>query len=166
MCLLEQASKRGTHVTKITKKSVDALASGNRDAYLWDPELKGFGVKVTPRGRKVYLVQYRIGGRAGRTRRITLGVHGAITADQARSQAQAVLRQLARGEDPAAAKDQRKREKNVGALLDQFLSEHADARLKPRSAAEYRRLVERLVPPGFLRQTVSEVKRSGLSPVW
>lgn len=152
-------------MTKITKKSVDALTPGNRDVYLWDPELKGFAVKVTPRGRKVYLVQYRIGGRAGRTRRITLGVHGAITADQARSQAQSALRQLARGEDPSAAKDQRKREKNVGALLDQFLSEHADARLKPRSAAEYRRLVERLVSPGFQRKPIGEVVRSDLAQV-
>jgi integrase len=152
-------------MTKITKKSVDAFAAGNRDVYLWDEELKGFGVKVTPRGRKVYLVRYRVGGRTGRTRRITLGVHGTITPDQARSQAQAALRQLARGEDPAAAKDQRKREKNVGALLEQFLSEHADARLKPRSASEYRRLVERLVPPGFLRQPISEVKRSDLAQV-
>ena len=45
----------------ISKRSVDAVRPGAKDAYLWDEELAGFGLKVTPAGRKVYLVQYRLG---------------------------------------------------------------------------------------------------------
>ncbi len=150
-------------MAKITKRTVDAAKPGNKDAYLWDDELTGFALKVTPAGRKVYLVQYRIGGRAGRTRRLTIGAHGAITADQARSEAQAALRQVARGEDPAAAKDKRKGSQSVSALLEQFLAEHAEARLKPRSATEYRRLVTKLVPASMLRKPVIEADRTDLA---
>ncbi len=64
---------------KITKRSVDALKPGERDTYLWDTGLAGFGVKCTRTGHKVYLVQYRTGGRGSPTRRITLGKHGTLT---------------------------------------------------------------------------------------
>ena len=57
----------------ISKRSVDAFQSAAKDTYLWDDELAGFGLKVTPARRKVYLVQYRLGGRKGR-------VHPGVTA--------------------------------------------------------------------------------------
>ena len=59
--------------------------------------LRGFGLKITPAGRKVYLVQYRIGGRKGRTRRLTIGQHGAVTAEEARSEAKRYLGEVAAG---------------------------------------------------------------------
>jgi hypothetical protein len=48
---------------RITKRAVDAAKARNKDSYLWDRELAGFGLKVTPAGSKVYLVQYELGGR-------------------------------------------------------------------------------------------------------
>ena len=61
---------------KITKKTIDAQAPSEKASYIWDGELSGFGLKILPTGRKTYLVQYRLGGRRGRTRRMTIGVHG------------------------------------------------------------------------------------------
>ena len=61
---------------KITKRTVDATLAGKRDVFLWDTDLKGFGLKVSPAGSKVYLVQYRLGGRESRTQRYTIGKHG------------------------------------------------------------------------------------------
>ena len=75
---------------RITKRSVDALKPGAKDKYLWDSALAGFGVKCTPTGRKVYIFQYRKGGRTTPTRRVTLGKHGALTPDQARQAAKLV----------------------------------------------------------------------------
>jgi hypothetical protein len=63
---------------RITKRTVDAAKAREIDSYLWDQELSGFGLKVTPAGRKVYLVQYQLGGRKGRTRRVTIGRHGEL----------------------------------------------------------------------------------------
>ena len=48
---------------RITKTAVDAMAPAPDDQFLWDDELRGFGLKVTPGGAKSYIIQYRTGGR-------------------------------------------------------------------------------------------------------
>ena len=68
----------------LSGRAVDALAVSARDVIVWDRELAGFGVRVYPSGRKVYVVQSRAGGAP---RRVTLGTHGEITATQARKRA-------------------------------------------------------------------------------
>ena len=47
---------------KITKQTVESLKPGAKDRTLWDTELPMFGCKITPKGRRVYLLQYRING--------------------------------------------------------------------------------------------------------
>jgi integrase len=70
---------------KITKRKVDELQTGERDVFLWDTELPGFGRKVTPKGNRIYVLQY---GQAGRDRRITIERHRIdVTAEQARLEA-------------------------------------------------------------------------------
>ncbi|KQT04089.1 site-specific integrase [Rhizobium sp. Leaf386] len=145
---------------KITKRLIDSVAAGNRDTFHWDNELAGYGLKVTPAGRKVFVLQYRIGRQS---RRMTLGVFGQLTADQARSEARAALRKVARGDDPMAERDIKRDEKTMGQLLDQFLAQHVEAKLKSRSSAEYKRLVETLVPAKLLRLLISEVSRAHIS---
>jgi integrase len=88
----------------ITKRTVDGATPGPKDAFLWDETLKGFGLKITPTGAKVYLAQYRAGkGRGAPTKRVTIGRHGAPwTPDQARDRAKAILGKVANGGDPAA----------------------------------------------------------------
>ena len=47
---------------KLTKSAIDALPIPASDVVYWDVGCPGFGVKVTPRGRKVFVVLYRTGG--------------------------------------------------------------------------------------------------------
>jgi hypothetical protein len=47
---------------KLTKTSIDALSPASADVVYWDASLPGFGVKITPKGRKVFIVLYRTGG--------------------------------------------------------------------------------------------------------
>lgn len=88
----------------LTKRTVDAARPAARDVFLWDETLAGFGLKVTPKGRKSYVFQYRIAepGRAARTaaRRYTIGTHGKLTPDQARSRAKELAALVERGIDP------------------------------------------------------------------
>jgi integrase len=146
-------------VARISKRTVDAAKAQPNDTYVWDDELSGFGLKVTPAGRKVYLVQYRVGGRKGRTRRVTVGPHGTITPDQARIEAKRLLGQVAAGQDPAALRQEGKDRPLLGALLEQFLVDHADAKLKASTAGEYRRLARLYVQPLLRRKIVVEVTR-------
>jgi integrase len=147
----------------ISKRSVDAAKAGKRDAYLWDKDLKGFGLKVTPAGRKVYLVQYRLGGRKGRTRRVTIGLHGVVTADEARTRAKHLLGEVAAGRDPAAALDEVRGSKKLGELLTRFLKEHAEDKLKAITATEYNRLAQLHVLPALRHRLIRDITRSDVA---
>ncbi len=147
-------------VGNITKRAVDAAKAARTDSFLWDSTLRGFGVKITPKGRKVYIVQYRIGGRHGRVRRITIGEHGSPwTPQQARQEAKRLLGEVDAGRDPAAERDKAKSDKALSLALDQFLDEHVKAKLKPRTMDEYERLVKLYIVPKLGRRTVGEIER-------
>src|SRR4051812_31494663 len=86
---------------KLTKRLVDAAAPdpGGRQLLLWDAEVKGFALRVTPAGIKSYVLNYRTTD--GRERRITIGKHGSPwTCDEARNRAVKLLREIATGNDP------------------------------------------------------------------
>src|SRR5262245_57573541 len=144
---------------RITKRAVDAAKPRKTDSYLWDQELPGFGLKVTPAGRKVYFVQYRLGGRRGRTRRVTIGQHGQITPILARDEAKRLLGTIATGRDPAAERDKAKADRSVATVLDQFMAEHVNPKLKPTTAEAYQRVARLYVLPSFGRYSISEVNR-------
>ena len=60
----------------ITKRAVDALLPRSSPQFLWETEVKGFGLKVVPSGARSYVCQYRLGGRKSKVRRHTIGAHG------------------------------------------------------------------------------------------
>ncbi len=96
---------------KITKQAVESLNPGTKDHYLWDTELPMFGCKITPKGRRVYLLQYRINGRS---RRYTIGIHGALTDREARKIAKKLLYDIALGRDPVDMKKKKKGDQTEG----------------------------------------------------
>jgi hypothetical protein len=64
---------------KLMKSTIDALATPTTDVIWWDAEIKGFGLKVPPAGRKVFLVQYRPAGDTSNPRKFTIGEYGPVT---------------------------------------------------------------------------------------
>ena len=150
-------------MAKITKNEVDKAAPLDRDFFIWDNELKGFGLKVTKAAKKVFLVQYRMGGRNGRTRRMTIGSYGTLTVDQARLAARSILKSVALGIDPMAERDDQRNDVSLGELIEVFLQDHAATKLKPRSAIEYARLIKTLVPQALLKQRVKTIERPAIA---
>lgn len=146
---------------KITKSVVDFLKPGPERFTVWDAELRGFGVRVSPAGRKTYVVQFRIGGRAASAQKLTLGVHGVITPDQARNLARKALGQIADGVDPAAEKRKAKRElatlPTLSELSDDFLELHVRPKLKSRTADEYERMIARYLKPALGKLLVRDL---------
>ncbi len=114
---------------KITKQAVESLKPGSKDRILWDMELPMFGCKITPKGRRVYLLQYRI---KGRQRRYTIGTHGVLTAREARNIARNLLHEVVLGHDPADAK------KNKGDQTDGKIQNRSQRRkqqvVKPKAS--------------------------------
>ena len=129
----------------MTKSAVDALKAASKDTVYWDAGLPGFGVKVTPRSRKVFVVLYRIGGAGSRLRKYTIGPYGRVTLQMARAEAQKVLAARLEGRDPATEKRESKRRMTadrVDDLIEVFIVQHVS---KTRKAAEISRLLRREV---------------------
>ena len=148
---------------KITKRAVDDVAPSASDQFVWDTELKGFGLKVTPAGNKVYILQYRTGGRGSPTKRVTIGRHGALTPDQARSEATRLAGAIAAGNDPAAVRAVQRGAPTVADLAARFLSEHVATKTKQRTGIEYRRLIDKVILPAVRNQRVRDVKRADIA---
>ena len=70
------AIRRSMASQVISKRLVDAMTAGEQDKFVWDREVSGFGRKVSPKGRKVYVLQYRLGGRGTPIQRYTIGKNG------------------------------------------------------------------------------------------
>jgi len=112
---------------KITKRQIDSIQPGAKDVFLWDTDIRGFGLKVTPAGTKTYLFQYRMGGRGHPTRRYTIGPHGPLTPDEGRNIALELRAKVARGIDPARERAEGRAKalgggpKTFGTLAEQFI---------------------------------------------
>ena len=87
---------------RLTKSAIDALPTSKSDVVYWDAGYPGFGVKVTPKGRKVFVVLYRTGGAGSKLRKYTIGPYGRVTLHQARVAAQKVFAAKLEGRDLAA----------------------------------------------------------------
>lgn len=104
---------------RITNSAVAALEPSSRDVYLWDDQLRGFALKVTPGGRRIFLVQYRVGRR---TRRVTIGpLSEAMPPATARRKARELLGIVATGGDPAETRKASKEAMSVEALCRHYL---------------------------------------------
>ena len=147
--------------TKITKTAVDSAKPEATDWFLWDTELKGFGLKVSKGGRKSYVCQYRTpGGRSGENRRITIGGHGSPwTVETARAEAKKILGRVANGEDPAQEKQDLKKRLSVAELCDQYLK-HGCATKKATTLATDTGRIERHIKPLLGRKKVQDVTRA------
>lgn len=149
---------------KITKRSVDALKApaDGAEAVLWDSELKGFGVRVQRGGAKSYILHYRVGtGRGAPLRKLTIGRHGSPwTPETARGEAKRLLGMVEDGADPASDKIARREAPTVAQLAERFLAEHATAKRKGSTAAEYKRLLNNIILPALGKRKAAEVTRA------
>lgn len=157
-------------MSKLTKTSVNALptpAAGQ--SFVWDGELRGFGVRVSGKGVKSFVIQYRNG--EGRSRRTVLGRVGVLTVEEARSVARIKLGQVASGVDPAAERREVRKAPTIADICDWYLEEAGAGRLlgrmnRPIKASTLymdRSRVERHIKPLIGTRKVSAVEISDIS---
>ena len=141
----------------ISKRTVEVL-SVEKDMVFWDSELPGFGVRVYPSGSKVYIVQTRA---KGKSKRVTVGRHGVITAEQARQRAALIIARVKAGEDPIPASMAAKPASGptVAELAARYLEEHVTVRCKPSTAAQRRFVLDRHLLPALGSLPIASVTR-------
>ena len=144
---------------KLTKSAIDALPTPTSDVVYWDAGLPGFGIKVTPKGRKVFVVLYRTGGAGSKLRKYTIGPYGRVTLHQARVGAQKVFAAKLEGRDPATEKSEAKRRAvtdRVEDLLETFIAQHLS---QNRSGREISRLLRREVGKPWAGRSIHGIKK-------
>lgn len=84
-------------------RTVIALKPRDDSYVVWDGDMKGFGVRITPSGKRTFFLKYVF---AGQQRWLTIGVLGDITVQEARDKASEARGEVSGGIDPQAAKDE------------------------------------------------------------
>ena len=151
-----------------TAKRILAAAAANQDGddgqettgerFLWDPILPGFGIRVQPSGRQVYIVQYR---ERGRTRRRAIGAVAETDTRTARRRARKLLSDVKIGlgvVDPFAPVAL-PTTLSFADYVDRFWEAYA-RRWAPRTQASSRKLIDRLLVPEFGKVPLTEITRS------
>ena len=151
---------------RLSKSRVDAMSKGVRNAYLWDADVKGFGLKVTPTGAKSYVMQYRMGGREAKTKRLTIGKHGSPwTAETARIEALRLLTFVRQGIDPADIARGRRRQ-SVTLAFGDYADRFIELYLKenwPDSWREGQRILNVNVKPVWRNRALTTITRGDVS---
>ena len=149
-------------MARITKKTVDALTPREREYMLWDRDIKGFGVRVHPSGRKVYLVKYR---HHGRVIKKTIGPHGTIPPAAARGRAAEIITVAKTGRNLAGQVLQRPADDaaTMHDLARRFLGEYVPAHCKPSSAHSYGIAIRQHVLPPLGNRRVADITRGDIA---
>jgi integrase len=143
----------------LTKSVIDELTPSSSELVYWDDSVPGFGLKVTPKGRKVFVVLYRTKDGLNRLRKYTIGSYGQTTLAIARIAAQKVLADKNEGKDPARDKrDLRKKviTDTVGDVVKEYRSRHVDAL---RSAYEINRIIDTEILSRWKAESLHEIGR-------
>ncbi|HEX4615786.1 MAG TPA: integrase arm-type DNA-binding domain-containing protein, partial [Stellaceae bacterium] len=144
---------------RLNKSNVEDITPEAKDIYAWDDRIPGFGVKVTPAGKRIYVLKYRAGGAQ---RWLVLGRHGDLTAEEAQKKAIRLRGAVADGKDPARLRDEHAAEPIVDELADRYLAEYAEPHKKPRSVEEDRRNLKLHIRPELGALKVSAVARQDI----
>jgi hypothetical protein len=147
---------------RIAKRSVDALTcpAAKDRVFLWDDAVAGFGVAAFPTGNKTYVVQYR---RNGRSRRVTIGDHGRLTPDQARSEAKELLDGVEQGIDVIEQRRAARAVRTFNQVADEFLKLHIEPKRKDGTRADYAHSLDRHIHPAIGAQRVTDISRSDMA---
>ena len=106
---------------KLTKRGIDNLdVPNNAPTFIRDTTLRGFGIKITPKGKRVFFAEARI--KRGKTKRITIGSYPAIGLEEAREIARKNLATMSQGEDPILVAKERQEKREREAAIEEALS--------------------------------------------
>jgi integrase len=123
----------------------------------WDEAMPGFGLMVTARGHRSYVVQYRTDGRSKR-----MHLKNGLTLSAARKEAKAILGAVAKGGDPLGARRAAERAESdtLKAIVQEYLSREGS---RLRTIGDRRAVLERLVLPKLGGRQIGDISRSDIT---
>ena len=156
-----------TKRVKLTKKIVDGLVvCDSKELFVWDTDIKGFGVKIYPSGRKSYIIQYR--DHLKREKRYNIGVHGQITIETARDQARLIAEQASQSKtliklginvESPKVRSQATEKYTVKCLVQDYLDTYAPGHLRPGTIEKEGYYIRLYVLPEWRHKRIGELNR-------
>ena len=137
----------------LTPRLARESTSNGKDTILFDKALPGFGLRIHPSGRKVWIVQARI---EGRSRRIVIARHGEMELAQARRRARDMLARIRAGENPADDIQREKETPTLRAFADEYLR-RCGPHWKPSGRKTVRIYLKARILPAFGRMPLDAI---------
>jgi integrase len=144
---------------KLTDAKINELKAKEADYRISCDKTPGLSIKITPKGRKTFVVDGRIKGSV--TRRITLGTSPALSTSDAREQAQRLMAMMHRGDDPKNIKLQHDaiREMQLKTLSSVFSEFLAARSLKKKTIRDYQNTMNSVFE-AWLNQPIANISRT------
>ena len=144
---------------RLTQAFVDAQAANGGDRIVFDSQVPGLGLRITPAGTRIFIAQARVGGRK---RRVTLGFASDMALARARTEALHTLAAMRGGNDPVIERRARlsaaaAKGTTIAALAEKWMADFVRPKLKPRTAFDYQQLLTKHILPALGHLTVANV---------
>ena len=138
----------------LTPRLARESRAGDRETFLFDKALPGFGLRIHPSGRKVWIVQARI---EGRSRRIVIARHGEMELAQARRRARDMLARIRAGENPAGDIKREKETPTFREFAEEYLR-RSDPHWKPSGRKTVRIYLKARILPTFGKMPLDRIR--------
>ena len=148
-----------TENEKLTDRFVKLAAApdeGRPYRIYYDPEVKGFGLRVTKAGFRAFILNYRA---RGVERRYTIGSFPDWKVSAAREEAKRIKRFVDQGRDPMGERHEERAAPTVNDLVDRYLAEHAP-RKRERSRQEDESLIRQWIRPELGNKRVADLRHA------
>ena len=137
----------------LTPRLARESKSNGKDTILFDKAVTGFGLRIHPSGRKVWIVQARI---EGRSRRIVIGRHGEMELAQARRRARDMLARIRAGGNPADDIQRERETPTLREFADEYLR-RCEPHWKPSGRKTVRIYLKARILPAFGRMPLDRI---------
>lgn len=145
----------------LTAKKVRDAKGGDKTRIEWDDTVKGLGLRVTAKGVKAFILDYRA---HGTKRRMTLGRIKELDLDSARDKAVIILQMVRDGRDPLQEFQDLKNLPTVAEALVKFDTDHmkrkaALGKMSENTIRTYRGQIKRVIKPALGKKRVKDVTK-------
>ncbi len=138
-------------LTDTVVRNADLPDTGQR--FIWDSDIKGFALRVTARGSKAFVLDYRA---RGRQRRMTIGNYPDWSVAAARAAARDLKREVDRGRDPMAERHADRGAPTIQNLWERYQTDYLP-RKAVRTQADERSMWQKIILPAIGKMKVTDV---------
>ena len=148
--------KRTLRLTISAIKNAEPPSAHEKTGYiLWDTEVKGLGCRISPGGKKTFVLFYRT--LDGTQRKPRIGTFGSILPEGARETARDMLAEVRAGSDPSQVRADSRKAPTVSEFCDRYLEEYAKPYKKPLSVSSDEVMIRKYIKPKLGTRKIASI---------